>query len=83
MGSAKLTGKVKSDNYAYNCYGIGFNLLSQFSLPGGSSAKNVITFGVENTSSVHIDKYKKNDVEDKCSIKFTESEKKICIKSAL
>ena len=76
MGSVKFTVKVESDNYAYNYYGIGLNLLSQFSLPGGSSAKNVITFGVENTSSVHIDKYKKNDVEDKCSIKFAESEKK-------
>ena len=83
MGSVKLTGKVESDNYAYNCYDIGFNSLSQFSLPGGSSGKNVITFGVDNTSSVHIDKYKKNDVEDKGSINFTESEKKICIKSAL
>ena len=44
MGSVKLTGKVESDNYAYNCYDIGFNSLSQFSLPGGSSGKNVITF---------------------------------------
>ena len=44
----------------YTAYGTGFNLRSEFSLPEGSLGKNVIMFGVDICSSVHIDNKKKD-----------------------
>ena len=43
----------------YTGYGIGFNLRSEFSLPDSSAGKNVIIFGVDMSSSVHMDNKKK------------------------
>ena len=43
----KLAKKVDPDKYVYNCYGIGFNLSPEFSLPDGSVGRNVIVFGAE------------------------------------
>ena len=40
---------------------IGFNSRSEFSIPDGSVGKNVITFGIDMSSSVHIDN-KGNDI---------------------
>ena len=39
-------------------YGIGFDLRSEFSLPDSSMGKNVIIFGVDMSSSMHIDNKK-------------------------
>ena len=39
---------------------MGFDARSQLSLPSGSCSKNVITFGVDNSSSVHVDNKNKN-----------------------
>ena len=36
-------------------YSIGFNSHAEFSWTNGSTGKNVIIFGVDNSSSVHID----------------------------
>ena len=39
----------------YSGYGIGFNTRIELSLPDASVGKNVIIFGVDMGSSVHID----------------------------
>ena len=44
----------------YTGYGTGFNSHSEVSLPDGSMDKNVIIFGVDMSSSVHIDNNKKD-----------------------
>ena len=59
--SVKLTKNVVPDKYKCSCYGIGFYLRSEFSLPDGSMGKNVIVFLVDMTSFVHIDKQQKNN----------------------
>ena len=43
------------DKYQYSGYGIEFNSRSEFVLPDGSLGKNVVTFGADISSSVHID----------------------------
>ena len=44
-----------ADKYVYTGYGIGFDLRSELSLPDGSVGKNVVIFGADMSSSVHID----------------------------
>ena len=41
--------------YIYSGYSIGFDSRSEFSLPDGCMGKNVIKFGVDMSSCVHID----------------------------
>ena len=60
FGSLKLTKNANPDKYKYNGYGIGFDSRSEFSLSDGSMGKNIINFGVDTSSSVHIDKKKKD-----------------------
>ena len=43
------------DKYSHSGYGIGFDTRIEFSLPDCSICKNGITFGVDMSSSVHID----------------------------
>ena len=50
----RLAKNADSNKYVYAGYGIGFNLRSEFSLPDSSTGKNVIIFGVDMSSSVHI-----------------------------
>ena len=50
----KLAKNADADKYIYTGFGIGFNSRSVFSLPHGSMGKNVIIFGVDMSSSVHI-----------------------------
>ena len=52
---AKLTENADPDKYVYAGYGIRFNLSSESSLLDGSVGKNVIIFGADMSSSVHID----------------------------
>ena len=54
FGSVKLTNNVDLDKYVYTGYGIGFNSRSKFLLPDGSMGENVIYFGADMSSSVHI-----------------------------
>ena len=56
----KLTKNADPDKYGCNGYGIGLDARSQFSLPDSSSDKNVSIFGINNSSSVHVDNNKKN-----------------------
>ena len=44
--------------YFYSRYGIGFDSRSEFSLPDGSMAKNVIIFAADMSSSAHINNKK-------------------------
>ena len=57
----KLAKNVDPDKYVYTDYGIGFNSRSEISLPGGSVGKNVIAFGADMSSSLHIS-YKEKDI---------------------
>ena len=50
----KLAKTVYPNKYVYIDYGIGFDLRSKVSLPVGSMGKNVIIFGVDMSSSMHI-----------------------------
>ena len=59
FGAAKLTYNSDPDKYKYSTYGIEFDSRSEFSWTDGSMGKNVIIFGVDNSSSVHIDRRNK------------------------
>ena len=61
-GSVKLTKNADPDKYKYSGYGIGFDLHSNFSLPDCSMGKNIIIFGVDMSSSVHIDNKKEDNL---------------------
>ena len=52
FGSVKLTKNV--DLYIYKCRSLGFESRSKFSFTDASVGKNVIIFGVDMSSSVHI-----------------------------
>ena len=41
--------------YGYSGYEIGFEKRGRFSFPGGAFGQNVIIFGVDMSSSIHID----------------------------
>ena len=60
LGSVKLTKNVDPDEYKYSGYGIWFDSRSEFSLSDGSVGKNVIIFGADMSSSVHIDNKSKD-----------------------
>ena len=60
FGAATLTKNADIDKYGYSGYGIGFDRKSSFSFPGGGFGQIVIIFGVEMSSSVHVDNKKKN-----------------------
>ena len=55
FGSVKLTKNADPGKYIYTGYGIGFDLLSKFSLPDSSVGKIVIIFGADMSSFSHID----------------------------
>ena len=55
FGSVKLINNTDPDKYKYSNYSIGFNSCSEFSLADSSIGKDVIIFGVDMDSSVHID----------------------------
>ena len=60
FGAVTLTKNVDIDKYAYSGYGIGFDRRSSFSFPGGRFSQNVIIFGVDMSSSAHINNKKKD-----------------------
>ena len=95
FGAVTLTKHVNIDKYGYSGYGIGFDRKESFSFPSGGYGQNVIIFGVDMSSSIHID-YKKKDIlilgrgpkqglesiltaEKMYSINFTEKNKKFCL----
>ena len=55
FGAVTLTKNADIDKYRYSGYGIGFDRRSSFPFPGGGFAQNIIIFGADMNSSIHID----------------------------
>ena len=95
FGAVTLTKNADIDKYGYSGYGIGFDRRSSFSFPGGGFGQNVLIFGVDMSSSAHIDNKKKDilvlgkgptqglehtlTAEKMYSINFTVTKKKFCL----
>ena len=60
FGAVTLTKNADIEKYGYSGYGIGFDRRSSFSFPGGGFGQNVLIFGVDMSSSGHIDNKKKD-----------------------
>ena len=91
-----MTKNTDIEKYGYSVYGIGFDRRSRFSFPGGGFGQNILIFGVDRFSSVHIDNKKKGilvlgkgptqglehklTAEKMYSINFTVTNKKICLR---
>ena len=98
FGAVRLTKNAHIDKYKYSGYGIGFNRKRSNSI-GNEVGGNVIIFGVDMSSSLHIDNKKKDililckgptqeiehtlTAEKLCSINFTKKKYKILFKLAL
>ena len=59
FGAVKLTKHLDIDQYKYSEYGIRFDRKGFFSL-GNEIGRNVIIFGVDMSSSPHLDNKKKD-----------------------
>ena len=59
FGAVELTKIADIDKYKYFGYGIGFDRRGSFSVPSGGFGQNVIIFGVDMSSSIHVDNKKK------------------------
>ena len=95
FGAVTLTKNAGIEKYGYFGFGIGFDRRSSFSCPGGGFGQNVLTFGVDMSSSVRIDNKKKDilllgkgltqglertlTVEKMYSINFNLTKKKFCL----
>ena len=55
FGAIKVTKNADVNKFKYSGYGIGFDGKGVFSHPTGSFGNNAIIFGVDMSSSVHID----------------------------
>ena len=60
FGADTFTKNADIDKYGFSGYGIGFDRRSRFSFPNGRLGQNVIIFGVDMSSSAHIDNNKKD-----------------------
>ena len=54
FGAVSLTKNTDIDKYHYSGYGSGFDRKGRFSFPGGTFNQNVIVFGVNVSSFVHV-----------------------------
>ena len=95
LGAVTLTKNVDIDVYGYSGYGIGFDRRSSYSFPNGGFGQNIIIFGVDMSSSAHIDNRKKDilifgkgpaqglehtlTTEKVYSINFTVTKNKFCL----
>ena len=55
-----MTKNTDIDTYQYSGYEIGFDRKSSFLFPGDGFSKNVIIFGANMRSCVHVDNKKNN-----------------------
>ena len=55
FGAVSLTKNTDIEQYKYSGYGIGFDRRGAYLLPSGNFGRNVIIFGVDMNSSVHVD----------------------------
>ena len=93
--AVSLTKNADIDKYRYSGYGTGFDRKSTFSFPNGRFGQDVINFGLDMTSSAHVDNKKKYililgkgptqglehtlTAEKIYSIIFTVTKKKFCL----
>ena len=55
FGAVSITKNADIDKNKYSGYGIGFDRTSVYLLPYGSFGRNVVIFGVDMNSSIHVD----------------------------
>ena len=55
FGAVSLTKSAHIDKYKYSGYGIGFDRGEGYLLHSGRFGRNITIFGVDMTSSVHVD----------------------------
>ena len=95
FGAVTLTKNADIEKYKYSGYGIGFDRRSSFSFTGGGFGQNVLIFGADRSSSIHIDNKKKDKLvlgrgptqglestltaEKMYSINFTVTKNKFCL----
>ena len=95
FGVVNLTKNTDIDKYGYSGYEIGFDRKSSFSFPSRVFGQNVLIFGIDISSSAHIDNMKKDilflgkgptqglehilTAEKMYSINFTLTKKKFCL----
>ena len=60
FGVVTLSKNADIDKYGYSSYGIGFDGKSSFSFPNNGFGQDVIIFGVDMSSSAHINNKKKD-----------------------
>ena len=60
FGAVTLTKNADIEKYKYSGYGTGFDRRSSFSFPSGGFGQNVVIFGVDMSTSTHIDNKKKD-----------------------
>ena len=60
FGAFTLTKNADIDKYGYSGYGTRFDRKNIFPFPGSGFGQNVIIFGVDMSSSAHIDNNKKD-----------------------
>ena len=60
FGAVTFTKNADIDKCGYSSYGIGFDRRSSFSFPDGGFGQNVLIFGVDMSSSAHIDNKEKD-----------------------
>ena len=60
FGAVTLTKNVDIEKHKYSGYGIGFDRRSSFAFPSGGFGQNVLIFGADMSSSIHIDNKKKD-----------------------
>ena len=91
FGAVTLTKNADIEKYKYSGYGIGFDRTSSFSFTGGGFGQNVLIFGSDMSTSIHIDNKRKYmrgptqglestlTAEKMYSINFTATKKKFCL----
>ena len=57
-----MTKNADIEKYKYSGYGLGFDRRSNFLFPSGGFGQNVLIFGADMSSSIHIDHKKKKDI---------------------
>ena len=99
FGAVTLTKNADIEKYKYSGYGIGFDRRSSFSFTSGGFGQNVLIFGADMSTSIHIDNKRKDilvlgrgptqglestlTAEKMYSINFTVRKKKILFKFPL
>ena len=95
FGAVTLTKNADIEKYKYSGYGIGFDRRSSFSFPSGGFGQNVLIFGADMSTSIHIDNKKKDilvlgrgptqglestlTAEKMYSVNFTVTKNKFCL----